>query len=153
MKAIFEAQRSGAWTLCKDGTVEIGGVVLQSGQYDMRIKMPEGVTAAPFDRGQGVVVLDTTVTDELRAEGWARDVVRLIQNARKQSNFNLVDRINVAIEAHGQLKAALQCHRRTIMEETLAQKLSLDAELPKDSDDVAFEELDGEPLRFTIARI
>lgn len=152
MKEIFEAQRSGNWTLRDDGCVEIAGITLQPGQFDMRIKTPQGVAAAPFDRGQGLVLLDTEVTEELQAEGWARDLVRLIQNERKNAKFDLVDRINVGVEAHGPLKAALEQHKTYIMGETLATDLTLDAELPKDDSDVVFDELDGHPVRFTISR-
>jgi isoleucyl-tRNA synthetase len=152
MKEIFEAQRAGSWTLRDDGCVEIAGITLRPGQFDMRIKTPQGVAAAPFDRGQGVVLLDTAVTEELQAEGWARDLVRLIQNERKNAKFNLIDRINVAVEAHGPLKLAIEQHKSYIMEETLATCLTLDAELPKDDGDVVFDQLDGQSLRFTISR-
>ncbi len=152
MKAVFAAQRSGDWRMRDDGRVEIGELMLEPGQFDMRIKTPEGVAAQPFDRGRGVVVLDVTVTEELQAEGWARDVVRLIQNARKDANFNLTDRISVAIQAHGALRSAIQAHRSTIQSDTLAVHLAVDSELPKDADGVTADTLDGNDLRLTVAR-
>jgi isoleucyl-tRNA synthetase len=110
--------------------VEICGILLEPGQFNMRIKTNEGVAAQPFDQGRGVVVLDIAVTRELQAEGWARDVVRLIQNARKGAGLNLTDRISVAIQAHGPLRAAIQQHSNTILNETLAIHLDIDSELP-----------------------
>ncbi len=152
MKAVFAAQRSGDWRLRDDGKVEIGELVLEPSQFDMRIKTSEGVAAAPFDRGRGVVVLDISITDELQAEGWARDVVRLIQNARKEADFQLTDRISVAIQAHGPLKAAIEAHRTTIQGDTLATHLDTESELPKDADGVTADTLDGYDLRLTVAR-
>jgi isoleucyl-tRNA synthetase len=152
MKAVFAAQRSGDWCMRDDGRIEIGEVVLEPGQFDMRFKAQNGGAAQPFDRGRGVVMLDITVTEELQAEGWARDVVRLIQNARKESNFNLTDRISVAIQAHGPLRAAIQLHRDVIQRDTLAIRLDLDSELPKDANDVTKETIDGNDIRLIVAR-
>ena len=153
MKAVFAAQRSGDWRLRDDGHVEIGGLTLEPAEFDMRIKTPEGVAAAPFDKGRGVVVLDIAVTDELQAEGWARDVVRLIQSARKEANFNLTDRISVAIQAHGALRHAIQRHSTTIQSDTLALRLDVDGELPKDAAGITADTLDGNELRLTVARV
>ncbi len=153
MKAVFAAQRAGDWTLLPDGRVEIGELTLEPGQFDMRIKTTEGVAAAPFDRGRGVVVLDIAVTEELQAEGWARDVVRLIQSARKEANFNLTDRISVAIQAHGALRHAIQTHRATIQSDTLALHLDVDGELPKDAAGITADTLDGNELRLIVARV
>ena len=153
MKAVFAAQRSGDWRLREDGRVEIGEIVLEPGQFDMRIKTPEGVAAQPFDRGRGVVVLDIAVTDALQAEGWARDVVRLIQNARKDAGFVLTDRIKVALQSHGALKAAIETHRATIERDTLAVHLDLGSELPKDADGITSDVLDGNAVRLSVARV
>ena len=137
MKAVFAAQRSGDWRLRDDGRVEIGELVLEPGQFDMRIKTPEGVAAQPFDRGRGVVVLDISVTDELQAEGWARDVVRLIQNARKEADFELTDRISVAIQAHGPLQGRDRDASGHDRSATRWRSTSTPtSELPKDADGV-----------------
>ena len=151
MKAVFAAQRSGDWSLRGDGTVAIGELVLEPGQFEMRIKTPEGIAAQAFDAGRGVVVLDTTVTEDLQAEGWARDVVRLIQNARKDADFNLTDRISVAIQAHGPLRHAIQTHRSTIQSDTLALRLDVDSELPNDTNGIVEDSLDGNDIRLSVA--
>ncbi len=153
MKAVFAAQKSGDWRQRDDGRVVIGELVLEPGQFEMRIKTEDGVAAEAFDKGRGVVVLDIAVTDELQAEGWARDVVRLIQNARKDADFNLTDRISVAIQAHGALRHAIQTHRATIQSDTLALKLDVDSELPKDADGIVEDQLDGNDIRLSVARV
>ncbi|MCJ8510635.1 isoleucine--tRNA ligase [Rhizobium lemnae] len=152
MKAVFEAQRSGNWHLRDDGKVAIADVLLEPGEFEIKIKPPEAIAAEPFDRGRGVAVLDIAVTEELQAEGWARDTIRLIQNGRKEANFDLVDRIQVAIQAHGVLRDALYAHQQVIQEGTLATVIGFDSELAKDAEGVVEDMLDGHKIRIAIAR-
>lgn len=55
--------------------------------------------AAPLPESGGVVVLDTAVTDELAAEGLARDVIRVVQQARREAGLDISDRITLTVEA------------------------------------------------------
>ncbi len=73
--------------------------------------------------GKLPVALDPTLTDELIAEGLAREVVNRIQNMRKEAGFDVVDRIEVAYEAGDRIAAAIQGQKEYIMKETLAEKL------------------------------
>lgn len=66
------------------------------------------------------VALDTTLTDDLIAEGFARETVNRIQNMRKSADFDVTDRIIVAYEASDRLAAALAQHATPIRNETLA---------------------------------
>ena len=70
--------------------------------------------------GAGSWCSTSTVYHELQAEGWARDFVRLVQNARKQAGLQVTDRIRLAATAEGPIGAALQTHATTISDETLA---------------------------------
>jgi isoleucyl-tRNA synthetase len=153
MKEVFAAQKRGEWTRRPDGRIEIGGLVLEPSQYELRIRTKDGSAAESFDAGRGVIVLDTTVTRELQAEGWARDVVRLVQNARKDSKFELTDRINIAVETEGALRSALQQHGDYIRGETLAIRMDLDTTLPRNAPGVVSEVLDGHEIRLTVARV
>ncbi|MBT8218363.1 MAG: isoleucine--tRNA ligase [Bacteroidia bacterium] len=71
------------------------------------------------------VALDVTLTDELIAEGTARELVNRIQNIRKNKDFNVTDRINVLVEDHDAVKAAIMKHKDYICNETLATNLDL----------------------------
>ncbi len=76
------------------------------------------------------VQLDTTLSEELKAEGLMRDLVRQIQNARKQAGLEVSDRIDLSLTSEDSLvNQAVQTHKETIMAETLA--LSLTSELPE----------------------
>ncbi len=78
------------------------------------------VKAARYDGEGGAVSLDTEITEELRLEGLARDLVREIQELRKQSGFNVEDRIRLFYQGDGALAQALERWREYIAAETLA---------------------------------
>jgi isoleucyl-tRNA synthetase len=73
---------------------------------------------------QGVsVALNTGITPELAAEGIARDVVRVVQQARRDSGFEVSDRVEVTVAAPDEVVAALRVHEEFVMGETLADSL------------------------------
>jgi isoleucyl-tRNA synthetase len=73
-----------------------------------------------------VVVLDTEVTPELAAEGLARDVIRVVQQARRDAGLDVSDRISLLVGATPAVSAAVETHREFVAAETLATSLSLD---------------------------
>ena len=77
------------------------------------------------------------VSHELKAEGTARDVVRLIQNLRKSSGLEISDRINLWISCSDKIKNSLAPHVNYISEETLTQNLDLGAVLSEDALEIA----------------
>lgn len=74
--------------------------------------------------GDLTVALDIQLSDELVAEGTARELINRIQNIRKTKDFNITDRIEVFIESHPSLQTALDRHRDLICHEILADSLS-----------------------------
>ncbi|MEM8557798.1 MAG: DUF5915 domain-containing protein, partial [Bacteroidota bacterium] len=85
----------------------------------------DAVTHTNGDVTSVVVALDTTLTDDLRAEGLAREFINRIQTLRKRADFDVTDRIAIAVAAEGAVADALAAHATTIRNETLA--LTLDA--------------------------
>ncbi len=75
--------------------------------------------------GDLTVALDITLTDDLKAEGMARELVNRIQNVRKNKDFNVTDRIKVALEKHDLVTAAVASFGDYIKNEVLADDLSL----------------------------
>ncbi len=75
--------------------------------------------------GQMTIALDINVTEELRQEGIAREFINKIQNLRKESNFEVTDRINLSIEKNEAFEEALKNHREYICSQTLADSLAL----------------------------
>jgi isoleucyl-tRNA synthetase len=66
------------------------------------------------------VALDLTLTDALVRAGLAREIVRLVQDARKARGFDITDRVELAWRASGELAAALREHAGSIAAEVLA---------------------------------
>lgn len=93
--------------------------------------------------GTLTVGLDTKITDSLSKEGYARDLVRGIQNLRKESGFELTDRIKLEISGDPKLKDAFEMFRDYIASETLATgadwKDSLDGAVRIESDELAWQ--------------
>ena len=94
-KAI-QAARSGDWSEV-DGVVTAGGIALEPAEYELVLETtgrPEGEALAIVPTG-GFVLLDTQTTPELEAEGLARDVIRAVQETRKNAGFDVSDRIRL----------------------------------------------------------
>jgi isoleucyl-tRNA synthetase len=78
--------------------------------------------------GSHAVALDLTVTDDLHAEGLAREVVHAVQNARKSAGLQVEDRIELALAGDERVIAAARAHRDYVAQETLAVELTFDGE-------------------------
>ncbi|MBN2002477.1 MAG: isoleucine--tRNA ligase [Anaerolineae bacterium] len=103
--------------------------------------------------GEGglVVALDTIVTPELEQEGLAREIVRRVQDLRKQADYNLTDHIFVQYKASGKLGEAIRAQAGTIAGEVLADRLEA-VELPA-GDKVLSEELEGDTVVLAVRRV
>ncbi|GAA4283970.1 isoleucine--tRNA ligase [Brevibacterium daeguense] len=124
----IKGSKTGDWS-ATDGVVTAGGIELQEGEYTLEEIADAGDTnAALAVMDSGFVALDTTVTPELESEGVARDTVRAIQNARKQLDLNVSDRIAVTISAPAAALEALQAHTDLVKGETLTVDLVLTSE-------------------------
>ena len=84
----------------------------------------EGSRAAAVLPGGGFVVLNTEVTPELEAEGAARDMVRAIQQARKDAGLNVSDRIHTTVTAQQDVVDALLANAELVKTETLTIELA-----------------------------
>ena len=126
----IQAARAGEWQTVPgaDGaeTVVAGGIALEPGEYELALEVADETAAVGFLPGGGFVVLDTATTPELEAEGLARDVVRAVQQARKEAGLDVSDRIRLTLgsDAHG--VTALDANRQLVAGETLATELELE---------------------------
>ncbi|SFS33695.1 isoleucine--tRNA ligase [Saccharopolyspora flava] len=123
VQKVIKAVKSGDWER-RASTVVAAGIELQDGEYTEKLVSTDTGAAAALPDGDGLVVLDTEVTPDLAAEGLARDVVRVIQNARKDAGFEVSDRIEVTVEAPDEVAAAVNTHRDFIAGETLANEVT-----------------------------
>jgi isoleucyl-tRNA synthetase len=124
MQQVVKAHKAGDWTV--DGErATVGGVELQPGEFDFRlVSGDDGGAMATLKNTDGLVVLDTEVTPELEREGTARDLIRLIQQARRDEGLDVSDRIDLAVSGPADVVAAFEAHRELVMSETLAVSAS-----------------------------
>ncbi|HEV7780108.1 MAG TPA: isoleucine--tRNA ligase, partial [Chitinophagaceae bacterium] len=114
---IARLEKEGQYSLSIDGEP----VILQIAEVDISSEDIPGWTVA--NKGTITVALDITVTPELEAEGNAREFVNRVQKIRKESGFELTDRVEVATSATGGLKDSLAQFKDYICAEILADKL------------------------------
>ena len=102
--------------------------------------------------GEGglVVALDTAITPELAQEGLAREIVRRVQDLRKQADYDLTDRISVTYRAKGKLAEAIAAHGGKIADEVLADRFE-SADAPA-GDRVLEDTIDGCAVTLAVAR-
>ena len=116
-KVIMEA-KNGNFIEKENGIVDVSGFILEVGEYTMEYLPLEGV--GDVEGGYGMVIsLDTTITESLKLEGYARDLIRAIQEMRKEADYQVTDRISLHIfgEKHEEILASFG---EMIQSETLA---------------------------------
>ena len=141
-----QMQDEGKLVIELDGTE----ISLDDTEIEVRLQAKEGWAAA--QGRSSVVVLSTELTPALIREGYARDMVRLIQETRKQRDCNRTDRIHVYIIVDdAELKSALEENRDYIAGETLALEIRLPdtTNLPADVQMDTFE-IEGQPIQVGI---
>ena len=124
VQAAIKGSKSGDWSVDAQGVVTSGGLELVEGEYtlDMVVDAEKAGanTAAAMLPSGGFVVLNTEVTPELAAEGLARDVIRAVQQARRDAGLDISDRISLTITGDDEVWGATVAHQDLIMRETLA---------------------------------
>jgi isoleucyl-tRNA synthetase len=124
VQQVIKAVKAGEWSMV-DGSPVAAGVTLAEGEYELRLVARAGSSAAPIDGG--VVLLDTELTPQLLAEGVARDVVRVVQQARREAGLDVSDRISLTVSASDEVLAAVRAHQDFIAGEVLARSVDFGA--------------------------
>jgi isoleucyl-tRNA synthetase len=122
-------------------------VVLQPDELSIETVTPENLSC--LEEAGTVVAIDTALTEDLIREGMVRDLVRQIQSMRKDSGFNVDDRIKIEYSADDQLAQAIVVHADYIRQETLADSLT---ETP-DLDSLTEVKISGEKIGLKLERV
>jgi isoleucyl-tRNA synthetase len=128
VQSVIRASKTGDWSLDDDGSVVCGGVPLVAGEFTVETVVAEADAtsrAVAVLPSGGFVVLDTTVDDDLEAEGWARDVVRQVQDERKAAGLHVSDQIRLRLTVPVARTAAAQRHLDMVKSETLATSVEV----------------------------
>lgn len=141
---IANLEKAGTYTLDANGN----SYELTLEDFEITAEDIPGLLVA--NDGPLTVALDVTLTPELEAEGMARDIVNRIQNIRKDSNFEVTDRIAVQLQSHDALNSAVSQFGDYIKAETLANSLDLQPEI---SDGQEIELPGGVNVKILVSRV
>ncbi|MCL4405706.1 MAG: isoleucine--tRNA ligase [Firmicutes bacterium] len=145
---IIRKAKAGEFTLADDGKVRVGEFVLEPEEVQIGFQGQEGYDVASAD---GVsVVLDTAVTDELKHEGFAREVVRFVQDLRKEASYNVDDRIYLLVVAEGEVADAVTKFADYISRETLAIELQQKGDMEWDREKTV--DVEGAAVKIAVRR-
>ncbi|MCI0596146.1 MAG: isoleucine--tRNA ligase, partial [candidate division Zixibacteria bacterium] len=140
---LLRLKQKGELELVIDGET----VTVNEGEVEIVEKSPEGLVGESF--GGYAVALDTRLSEELVLEGLARELVNKIQNLRKESGFEVTDRIRLSIAGTPAVAKALERFGPYIQKETLAEKIA--DRLPEAEASVEVN-VNGEKVKLSVAR-
>ena len=126
----------------KEGKIDISGYEITTDDVEIFTADIPGWTVA--SEGKITVALDLSITEELKAEGIAREFINRIQNIRKDKDFNLTDRISIVIEEENPFKAEVSQNEQYICNEVLSDKIEFVNSLSN------FEEIEIDEVIFKI---
>ncbi|HTZ90970.1 MAG TPA: isoleucine--tRNA ligase [Streptosporangiaceae bacterium] len=148
VQEVIKAVKAGNEVRSGDSIIA-AGVQLEPGEYEVRLAAahPESTSALPGNTG--LVELDLSVTPALAAEGVSRDVVRHVQEARRQAGLAVSDRIKLTLGADGAVADAVRAHADFVAGETLAVEVAV---VPAASVNAADQAVgDGGSVRVVVA--
>ena len=151
LTAAFTQEQIAAVESAPETTLDLGGERITVTAADFEITSEDMPGWLVTSEGKLTVALDITVTDDLRREGVARELINRIQNIRKDSGFEVTDRIRVEIEAKEAVVGAVAACADYIGQQTLARDVRT-AALPE-GEFVVESEIDEEPLKIAVTKL
>ncbi|HET9972256.1 MAG TPA: isoleucine--tRNA ligase [Streptosporangiaceae bacterium] len=155
VQQVIRAVKAGEWSQSGDGILA-AGVQLEPGEYDLKLAAADPDSTSALPGNAGLIALDLRVPPELAAEGTARDVVRVVQQARRDAGLDVSDRIRLTVGADGAVAGAVRAHAGFVTAETLATTLEVRpaAEVAGDSHPVAgVEPSQASSVRVALSRV
>ena len=133
----IKASKSGAWHVNADGApvceTPNGEIALEKGEYELINRVEEenaheaaNSVSAALPTG-GFVILDTELNDDLLAEGYARDVIRAVQEARKAAGLEISDRITLKVTVPADDVAKVEQFKDLVAHDTSSDSVSVEA--------------------------
>ena len=147
---VIVAVKKGDWSINGD-VVIAGGVALEPHEFQVKLVAASGdtetIASAALADGQGIVLLDIELTDALLAEGAARDIVRMVQQARREAGLAVSDRIVLTLGLPELLQSQVSQFEAYIASETLAQSIEWASDREPTGD------LDGNPVHIGVDQV
>ena len=133
----------------KKVAIDVDGETVRLDAENVIVERTEKEDLKVLNDGTLTVGLDTKITDSLKKEGYARDLVRGIQNLRKSSGFDITDRIKLSVSGDTELKSAFEEFKDFIAGETLASSIEWSGDLQN----VAVVEADDKNWSIAVEKI
>ena len=147
---VIVAVKKGDWSINGDEVIA-GGVALEPHEFHVKLVAASGdtetIASAALADGQGIVLLDIELTDALLAEGAARDIVRMVQQARREAGLAVSDRIVLTLGLPELLQSQVSQFEAYIASETLAQSIEWASDREPTGD------LDGNPVHIGVDQV
>jgi isoleucyl-tRNA synthetase len=147
---VIVAVKKGDWSIDGD-VVMAGGVALEPHEFQVKLVAASGdtetIASAALADGQGIVLLDIELTDALLAEGAARDIVRMVQQSRREAGLAVSDRIVLTLGLPELLQSQVSQFEAYIASETLAQRIEWASDREPTGD------LDGNPVHIGVDQV
>lgn len=125
MPEVLKALKLNNWEISNNGCIRISDFEITKDEFDIKLE-PRQDNIFTVEGQNILVMLDIKINQELEQEGAARDLVRLIQQFRKDANLDIANRINLHIKTNYKLLLkALEKYKKYIQEQTLATKLDV----------------------------
>ncbi|MGD1011060.1 MAG: isoleucine--tRNA ligase [Acidimicrobiales bacterium] len=122
---VIAAARKRDWSRLEDGTVVVGGVALKDGEFELKLRPSDPESSRSLPGEVGIVALELETTPELEAEGLARDLIRLVQRARRDAGLNVTDRIRLWVGVGGETAGVLEDWTTHVATQVLALELHI----------------------------
>ena len=151
LTAAFTQEQIAAIEAAPETVLDLGGERIAVTPADFEITSEDMPGWLVTSEGKLTVALDITVTDSLRREGVARELINRIQNIRKDSGLEVTDRIRVEIEAKEAVVEAVAAYADYIGQQTLAREVRTTA-VPE-GEFVVDSEIDEEPLKIAVTKL
>ncbi len=127
-------------------TISIDGTEIELNKDNLLITMQGKEGFAFSGEGEIGVVLDTTITEELKEEGYIREILSKVQNMRKDSGFEVLDRIHLYLAGNEKLESIVKKYEEQLKTDTLSNHIYYDAE----RNDYTETTVNGENLKMAV---
>ncbi len=151
MKKVLAAAKAGDWKRDAAG-VTVAGQRLEPSEYTLLLEAKPGVACQPLASAEMIAVLDFTLTESLVQEGLARDLVRVVQQARRDAGLHVADRIRLSLALPDDYENAARSFADYVAASTLASEVALDGAIDGPGWFQLEAELGGAPARVALAK-
>ncbi len=148
VQSIINEIKKGNYKEMEGGKIKVGDKILEADEVEIGFEGKEGFDVQGEDGF--VVVLDTKVTEDLKHEGYAREIIRYIQEMRKQTGYEVYERIYLQVKSEGEIEAAVTKFADYIKKETLAIELMQGSDFVYDKEEAV--DIEGNKVIISVKR-